>query len=64
MTSSQTPTDKTSCTTTKQPPSKQVIATSTDSNFDQMDVKNIKAFISASECSSLHLPQNRTYSPS
>ena len=47
MTSSQTPTDKTSCTTTKQPPSKQAIATSTDSNFDQMDVKNIKAFISA-----------------
>ena len=47
MTSSQTTTDKTSCTTTKQPPSKQAIATSTDSNFDQMDVKNIKAFISA-----------------
>ena len=47
MTSSQTPTDKTSCTTTKQPHSKQAIATSTDSNFDQVDVKNIKALISA-----------------
>ena len=47
LTSSQTPTDKTSCTTTKQPSSKQAIAASTDSNFDQMDMKNIKAFISA-----------------
>ena len=47
MTSSHTPTDKTSCTTTKQPSSKQAITTSTDSNFDQVDVKNTKAFISA-----------------
>ena len=46
MTSSQTSTDKTACTTTKQPPSKQAIATSTNPNFDRMDVKQIKAFIS------------------
>ena len=47
MTSSQTLTDKTSCTTTKQPSCKQAIATITGSNFDQMDVKKIKAFTSA-----------------
>ena len=47
MTSSQTLTDKTSCTTTKQPSCKQAIATITGSNFDQMDVEKIKAFISA-----------------
>ena len=39
MTSSQTLTDKTSCTTTKQPSCKQAIATFTGSNFDQMYVK-------------------------
>ena len=44
MTSSQTSTDKTACTTTKQPPSKQAIATFTNPNFDQMDEK---AFISS-----------------
>ena len=47
MTSSQTSTDKTACTTTKQPPSKQAIATSTNPNFDQMDEKQMKAFISS-----------------
>ena len=47
MNSSQTSTDKSACTTTKQPPSKQTIATSTNPNFDQMDVKQMKAFISA-----------------
>ena len=47
MTSSQTSADKTACTTTKQPPSKLAIATSTNPNFDQMVVKQIKAFISA-----------------
>ena len=61
MTSSQTTTDKTSCTTTKQPPSNQAIATSSDSNFDQMDVKNIKAFISVR---GVQVSTYRTYSPS
>ena len=58
MTSSQTSTDKTACTTTKQPPSKQAIATSTNPNFDQMDVKQIKAFISAQsvQVSTYHKP--------
>ena len=44
--SSQSSTDNTACTTTKQPPSKQAIAaTSTSPNFDQMYVKQIEAFI-------------------
>ena len=47
ITSSQTSTDKTAFTTTKQPSSKQAIATSFNLNFNQMDVKQIKAFISA-----------------
>ena len=46
MTSSQTSSDKTASITTKQPPSKQAIATFTNPNFDQMDVKQIKVFIS------------------
>ena len=46
ITSSQTSTDKTACNTTKQPPSKIAITTSTNPNFDQMDVKQIKALIS------------------
>ena len=44
MTSSQTFTDKSACTTTKQLPSEEAIATSTNPNFDQMDVKQMKAF--------------------
>ena len=47
MSSSQTFTDKTECTSTKQPPSKLAIATLTNPNFDQMDVKQIRAFISS-----------------
>ena len=35
------------CTTTKQLSSKQATATFINPNFDQMDVKQIKAFISA-----------------
>ena len=58
MTSSQTSTDKTACTTTKQPPSKLAIATSTNPNFDQVDVKQIKVFISAQsvQVSTYHKP--------
>ena len=44
MTCSQTFTDKSACTTTKQLPSEEAIATSTNPNFDQMDVKQMKAF--------------------
>ena len=46
MTSSRTSTDKPTCTTTKQPSSKQAIAAGPNPNFDQMDVKKMKAFIS------------------
>ena len=49
MTSSQTSTDKTAWTTTKQPSSKLATTASTCPNFDQMDVKQIKAFISSQD---------------
>ncbi|PFX19835.1 hypothetical protein AWC38_SpisGene15759 [Stylophora pistillata] len=45
LTTSQTSTDKPTCTTTKRPSSKQAIATCTNPNFDQIDVREIKAFI-------------------
>ena len=59
ITSSQTSTDKSACNITKQPPSKIAITTSTNPNFDQMDVKQIKALISAQhvQVSIYHKPE-------